>query len=442
MPLSTRAEVEMCLGLSENALKNPWAELNSTGELITYPLGATLRNSRRAHLSETAALKVGSGNIGWNGEAGLATVLELLPLTEHAYRVAAGYAGRSGLQAFQWVMGGGIQAAARMSLTEWIAICWSGPQETESDLIKRMQGLGADLRMLGVSALDPSIPWHDAYPSLFVFVVADAWQGELVRRASYRAGIQHLVDVYCAANSSWLGQRIPLRSARGWLRGMPPVRDMGGWSSEKRAANSPFALPNGRTVYQIHSLLYQFAGAGATNLGRLGGSLNQKQVNDALDVLFAQGMAREVDMKLSRRLRSERRDVKGKRLATRTVVRRNAAHDHDFRYGLTNRGLEPIRLRDGYNRSHSLGNSRAISWDEPRYERQREHEDRVLRMMAAFGAERLDIGSGWRAEDIIPQGAIKPDGMVLLHEVTIWTGVALFGSRTAIATPINTRKEV
>ena len=57
----------------------------------------------------------------------LAGLLERLPLVEHSYRVAAGYAGKPGLHSFQWILGDAIQAAARISHTEWIAICWSRP---------------------------------------------------------------------------------------------------------------------------------------------------------------------------------------------------------------------------------------------------------------------------------------------------------------------------
>ena len=425
MPLSTRAESEMCLGLSENGLKMHWADLNKTGELTTYGLGATLRNSKRAHLSEIAALKVGSGYVGWNGEAALAGLLERLPLVEHSYRVAAGYAGKPGLHSFQWILGDAIQAAARISHTEWIAICWSGPQETEHDLLMRMRKLDADLRRLGVSALDPSIPWHAAYPSLFAFVVSDAWQGELVRRASHRAGIEHRVDVYCAAEQLWVGGRQPLGPGAGWLHALPPVRDMGGWPFEKRAQDSPFALSNGRSVYQVSDLLHQFGGVGITNLAKLGGGMNQKQVDAALDVLFDHRRARDVDLKLSRLVRSKNRDVKDSKSSTRTVRLGNGAQD--IRYGLTSRALESIRLRDGYNITHSQGISRVISWDEQMYDRQRGHEDKALEVLAGFGAAKLPVAAGWRADDKFPVGGIEPgdefrigginpDGIIFLTE--------------------------
>ena len=412
MPLSTRAELEMCLGLSENGLKKPWADLNKTRELITYGLGATLRNSKRAHLSESAALEVGSGHVGWNGEAALASLLEHLPLVEHAYRVAAGYAGKLGLHSFQWILGDSIQAAARMSHTEWIAICWSGQQETEHDLLIRMRKLDADLKRLGVSALDPSIPWHEAYPSLFVFVVGGAWQGEMVRRASHRTGMENRVDVYCAAEHRWVGEKQSLVPGRGWLLALPPVRDLGGWPFERRAQDSPFALPNGRAVYQVADILYQFGGTGATNLTRLAGGVHHKQVDAALDVLFNRRLARDVDLKLSRLVRSENRDVKGTKSRTRAITPGNAGHDQDVRYGLTPGGLNPIHLRDGYTITHSQGISRVLSWDDPMFDSQRTHEDTVLRVMAAFGAAKLQIAAGWRADDKFPGGGVNPDGMV------------------------------
>ena len=411
MPLSTRGESEMCLGLSENALKKHWADLNNSGELVTYGLGATLRNSKRAHLSEIPALTVGSGYVGWNGEAGLASLLERLPLVEHSYRVAARYS-KLGLHSFQWILGDGIQAAARISHTEWIAICWSGPQETESDLLIRMRKLDADLRRLGVSALDSSIPYHGAYPSLFVFVVSDAWQGELVRRASHRAGIENRVDVYCTAESRWVGERQPLGPGAGWLHALPPVRDMGGWPFEQRAQDSPFALPNGRSAYQVRDLLYQFGGAGATNLAKLGGGVNHKQVAAALDVLFDYGLAQDVDLKLPRGQRPTNRGGQGSKSSTRAARLGNTTLPQDIRYGLTTRALDSIRLRDGYTITHSQGISRAISWDERPYHRQRRHEDRVLEVMAAFGAAKLPIAAGWRADDKFPIGGIKPDGKI------------------------------
>ena len=94
---------------------------------------------------------------------------------------------------------------------------------------------------------------------------------------------------------------------------------MGGWPFEKRAQDSPFALSNGRSVYQVSDLLHQFGGVGITNLAKLGGGMNQKQVDAALDVLFDHRRARDVDLKLSRLVRSKNRDVKDSKSSTRTV---------------------------------------------------------------------------------------------------------------------------
>ena len=362
---------------------------------------------------------VGSGSAGWSTDPALAALLEQLPLVEHAYRVAGSFSEPSGLHAFQWILGNAIGAAARISLHRWIAICWSGPQESEHDLGKKLVKLHADLRRYGVSDIDPTRPYEGAYPSLVVFVVLDAWQGELVRRAAYRAGMQDVVEVYLASDPWSAEQRRPLGAARGWLHAMPPLRDMGNWPSEKRIAGSLAARPNGRTLFRIRDVLYQFGGVGFTNLGKLAGGANRTQIAETLDVLAKMRMARSVDLKQVRSKSDRENSLKSGGL----VVRQNSATVvQDIRYGITNPAAAEIGLRDGLGFSHSLEQSRALSWDLPGYENQRRHEDTVLRALAGFGNEKLEIAAGPRCDDNFPGGGINPDGLIYVNESPVGKG--------------------
>lgn len=412
MPLSTRAEVEKCLGLSEGALKGHWAELKRAREIETYGLGYTLRNSQRARLLPGPAMVVGSGSAGWSTDPAVTALFEHLPLVEHAYRVARSFSEPSGLFAFQWILGDAICAAARISSTKWIAICWSGPQESEHDLGKKLVSLHADLRRYGVSAMDPTIPYEDAFPSLVVFVVLDAWQGELVRRAAYRAGMQDLVEVYLASDPWSADERRPVGAARGWLHAMPPLRDMGNWPLEKRIASSLAARPNGRTLFRIRDLLYQFGGVGFTNLGKLSGDANRTQIDAALDVLAKMKMARSVDLK---RAQSESDRKKALKSGGLVVRQDGSAAVRDIRYGITNPAVREIALRDGHNFSRGLKTSRALSWDLPEYANQRTHEDTLLRAMAGFGNAKLEIAAGPRCDDNFLHGGINPDGLIYIN---------------------------
>ena len=149
-------------------------ELERAGLVEKADLGWTRRASGLHWLTEDGIQQFGAWKGRWHSEAGRCRLLDVLPHAEQFYRVVGEVKEVLGqFMEFHWLDGVGIDAAARYE-GGWVALDWSGVFETESDLVRRIAGLGEQMAWMSLSGT--------AWPSLFCYVVSDAWQGQLVHK--------------------------------------------------------------------------------------------------------------------------------------------------------------------------------------------------------------------------------------------------------------------
>ena len=388
MPLASISDLAVCLGLSPRTLRVHIGQLISQGKVESCILTATRRAAARLHLSEDAARTIGLGYPGWSGPWGRALLLAHLPMAEHFYAVAAQCSENGGVRGFQWIFGEAIDAAARVNDRDWIALIWSGHWETEFHLYDKMLSFHDDLQRMGVSAADPTVPDPSASPTAFVFVTSDRWQAELVRRAAYRAGMTNWVKIYCASTGEWPHGLTSPRISHGWIYWPVPERDLAGWPWEERLDASLSTHPDGAMLYKARDLVTEWPGAGITNLAALAGGERMDRLANGLDALSALQMAESVQL--------------------------SETSKSGVRYGAASRAISQVAERDRVNRTLSTGSSRAQTWNSEKYQKQRRHEDLVIRIMGAFARKKRPVASGWRCSERFPGGGVNPDGVVFL----------------------------
>ncbi len=329
-------------------------------------------------------------------------MLKHLPMVEHFYQVAAQCCGDRGIHGFQWIFGDAVDAAVRLNPETWIALIWSGHWETEHALYKRMLSIDADLRRMGVSTLDPSVPQPTAIPTAIVFVTSDLWQAELVRRAAYRAGMTRRVKTYCVSTGEWAHGPIPPLKSRGWIYWPLTDRNLGSWPWERRLAASLASRPDGLTLHRTLDLLTQWPGSRVTNLAGLAGGERLDRSNDALEVLTPSKMAERVELE--------------RPASARSTGPINSTVKPDVRYGAGPAAVNLIVERDRVRREMSTGSSRALTWNDKEYRAQRRHEDMVIRVMAAFAKAKCPVAAGPRCTERFPGGGVNPDGLMYLKK--------------------------
>ena len=152
----------------------------------------------------------------------------------------------------------------------------------------------------------------------------------------------------------------------------------------------------------------QWPGARATNLAGLAGGERLDRSNDALAALTALNMAQRVELERPASARS-----------TGPV---NSTAKPDMRYGATSAAVSQIAERDQVRRDMSTGSSRALTWNDEEYRKQRRHEDLVIRVMAAFSRQKCPVAAGPRCTERFPGGGVNPDGLIYLVNGPFGTG--------------------
>ena len=402
MPMASVADLAAGLGLSMRTIRTHIRALAQKTIVEGCTIAATHRAATRLHLTESAARSIGNGYSGWNDPWGLSFLLQHSPMVENFYQVAAQCCDGDGISAFQWIFGDAIDAAVRLNAENWIAMVWSGHWETEGNLYDRLLSVDADLRSLGVSTDEPSVPDPHTRPSALIFVASDLWQAELVRRAAFRAGMARWVEIFCAATGTWpyplasvpLSTRLSALKSRGWIHWSLPNRDLAGWTWEKRRDDSLSTRPDGLTLHKALDLTTQWPGAGVSNLAGLGGGERLDRLTNAFDALIEAKMAVRVEL-------------------TRPTA---SAAKPDVRYEPTSRAVALAAARDRVKYKLAAGASRALTWNDEKYRNQRPHEDLVIRVMAALGRKKRPVAPGWRCSERFSTGGITPDGMAFLAD--------------------------
>ena len=229
MPLASAVDYAAVVGKTPSYFYPRLWELRDAGLLSSVSVGATRQKAARWFLTREGMGRLSIFSPHWHEESALSRLLERLPMVEWFYQAAAGLPGMGGLEYFSWFNDVAWDAAARYR-DGWAAFFWSGVMQRESRVKETFTRLGEDLVHHSVLGADP-------YPGFLCFVVSDPWQREVVFRVAREFGCSEVLRVWCVSDGTVAGGREPGRS-RGWVQQLPLPRDMGGWSWEKRVADS------------------------------------------------------------------------------------------------------------------------------------------------------------------------------------------------------------
>ena len=229
MPLASAVDYSAVVGKTPSYSYSRLWELKDAGLLRPVSLGATKPRALRWFLTQEGINRLAILFPHWHEESALSRLLERLPMVEWFYQASVGLPGLGELENFSWFNDVAWDAAARYR-DGWAAFFWSGVMQRESRVKETFTRLGEDLANHSVLGPDP-------YPGFLCFVVSDPWQREVVFRVAREFDCAEVLRVWCVSDGTVAGGREPGRS-RGWVQQLPLPRDMGGWSWEKRVADS------------------------------------------------------------------------------------------------------------------------------------------------------------------------------------------------------------
>ena len=306
----------------------------------------------------------------------LARRLERLPLVEHCYPAVAQVEGLGQIRQIAWHEQLCIDASVYFE-HGWVAMLYSGLLETRTDIRERVSLTASQIT-------EYSGGRTDAWPDLFLWIVADRWQAEMVKSVAASFGIQDRFAFYVAADGTYTPSAERFPHSCGYVYQPLSPRDMGGWPWERRLEDSPWGMPDGRVLGQVLDAVLRFPGAWFSLIKAASGGEDKQRVARAL-----------------KRLRDlrwiESRPLKGK-----------------ARYSVTGPGYHQAARRDG------VSNVGWESWANVPAFRGRpqlqDHEDGVMALFGEFLEAGCQVEPGRRGGDDLGQrrGGIVPDGIVYL----------------------------
>ncbi len=381
LPLATAKELAGVLGMSDPQAQGALKKLEEEGWVQQERLGSCMPHGKRSSrwwLTPEALAEEGLTGQTWHEEGNRCRLLELLPMLEWFYLILGQIKNLGNLEDFLWTDGLSMDAAGKFE-QGWIALYWSGPQETEEEITGRMKRLIDDV---GGRMNTPSSGW----PCLLAWVVDDEWQEELVRRAGGASGMLHLVSIWRIKDVARSGVMEPNPGPElGWLHQPVRVLGVGEWPWKARAAGSIWSQTNGWNNYRMLRLIHGFPGM-TVEMGQsaLGEGNNGKSAERTLRDFGKQGVVQcEKDGRL-------------------------------LRYHLLAPGIEVmVRLDRGHHIDYR-GRALSDSWV-TRPDR-RTHEAGAMDLLTCFMTARLPVAPGWRASIYRARVTIKPDGVVWLKD--------------------------
>ena len=375
MPLASAVDYAAVVGKTPSYFYPRLWELRDAGLLSSVSVGATRQKAARWFLTREGMGRLSIFSPHWHEESALGRLLERLPMVEWFYQAAVGLPGLGELEHFSWFNDVAWDAAARYR-DGWAAFFWSGVMQRESRVKETFTKLGEDLSHHSVLGPDP-------YPGFLCFVVSDPWQRELVFRVAREFGCTHVLRVWCVSDGTVAGGMEPGRSV-GWVQQLPVVKDMGGWSWEKRVADCYWSRQSAFGGTRLLDSVAEWPGM----TSKFGKELFQEA-----------GSSRWVQRLF-------------KSLHQAKLISGEEAGRSGFRYSACSTGFNLLALRDRVSNSKLPSGVRPL----PVGHRLRAHEDGVMELVGKFAAAGLVGAAGWRCwEHMGGSGGIAPDGLVYVE---------------------------
>ena len=380
LPLATAREISGVLGKSPQQVQGDLKKLEKAGFVRQDRLGSFTRHGKQAgrwRIKPKALEEAGLTGQTWHDEGNSCQLLFILPMLAQFYQILGQIQNLGKLEEFLWTDGLAMDAAAIFE-RGWIALYWSGPQETEGEIAGRIDRIISDV---GGESNRPARDW----PCLLAWVVADEWQHELVDRATRRSGLANCISIWRVSDGNRSGVLAPNpQLGRGRLRQPVRVRGTGGWSWDSRVAASIWSQDNGYANHRMLRLAQNHPGM-TLEMGSL--DLQEKPTGKSAERTLRQLVRRDL-----------------------LDCEKDGMHP---RYHLDISGVEAMIRLDGATHQDYAGRALSDSWV-TRPDR-REHHRGALDLMTAFMAGGLTVAPGWRGAVQMGRHAVTPDGLVLPH---------------------------
>ena len=378
LPLASASDISGVLRLSVSRVHASLWELREAGLADFSVVGWSRQSVARWWLAGSGLqFALGSFSLGssvsWHHEGGRCRLLDVLPSLEWFYRCLGDLVGEMGsLLEFTWISGSSFDAAALFDVG-WVAFSWSGILQNEDFVQGRMDQFANHFYEM---AYDMERPW----PSLFCFVVTDAWQREVVLRAAAQHSLLDRLVVWSVRDNSRSGLIEP-RGSRGWVRQYARRRESGAWGWDRRVMDWVGQVSPSESG--ILDMAWEWPGL-------------------EMRLVRAHFMESSVN-RHSYRLMSRMRD---------SGLIHSVEEGSKLRYGVTRRGTNMLRRRDRLSWRHDVSRrDDPEKWDTNG--RIKAHEAGVRGMAGDFLYNGLPVASGWRSwEHLGGAGGLAPDAMV------------------------------
>ena len=390
MPLVRAKDLAAALGIWEEQVDPALQSLEDRRWVGSVSLGSRIRHSRPARhwfLRPRALRELRLEGQTWHEEGNLCRLLGMLPALNEFYRVVGNLEGLGRLTDFFIAEGLAMDAVAGFE-ESWVALYWSGPQETERDVARRIDHLGEDVE---VAAGGYQANW----PCLMVWLACDEWQREVIRKGVPDRA-RHRVSILCVSGEPHVEPLVAEADGRGRLRQPVRVRDAGRYPLERRIARSIWGHPHSPAAHRALDLVAEFPGADS-HLVRVregegpGGKLAGKVLRSLTELGLVQ------------------REKSGR----------------TYRYHLTPRGQD-VWARWNLRGTVRDYRGRVLSDSWVTRPDRRKHHEGGLDLIAKFMAAGLPVAAGWRGARHMRRQSVVPDAMVRLTQspyLNRWTYV-------------------
>ena len=373
LPLVSAGDLANFLGVTFSTVSRRLGRLEELGLVDSNLMGAAFTAARRYRLAPGGARQFLEPDVYFHLTRRINHLACFLPGLEWFYRLAVrlpDMAHTGNFRSFHWRFKDGVDAVAHYD-GGTVAFLWSGPWQTESSLVARLEKLGEPVDMSG------------GWPALVCIVASDFWQACRASETVSSFGLKDGVLVLCSETKKVSGNAAP-REGRALLSLTPLLGSL----VDSVSAGLPrmmLGVRAGKDASLVHQILYlieQFPGAKAPSMSRALGS-RSRYVLPKLQRLIEGGALVEVD---------GHHYLSGDALGV--SARRDRVHFSRprRRFGLRNGGL-------------------------PGVARYREHDEAAFSIVSVFREGGFPVAGGWRGDDYSGgRDAIAPDALVYMGE--------------------------
>ena len=133
VPFACIKDTVVLSGMKDGTVRHTIVELITAGLVTSHPLSWTKALMNRFWLTRDALKLKGATGASWHDDGNLSYLLQRLPLIEHFYPAVGAVRNLGSFREFQWISGRSMDAIACFK-EGWVALCWSGITEKESQI--------------------------------------------------------------------------------------------------------------------------------------------------------------------------------------------------------------------------------------------------------------------------------------------------------------------